>query len=244
MQNLFTSKISFITIFLEIKGLGSVNRSSDVWYKKSQTLIDCTTSILFISHILGLQKWGFWCFGCLRAHRGLPVGFLLLRYSVLFNVESLSLLYLLVISWFTCSSKWCIDKLGVLCVFIHIWIKGEVGVPWNLFKPSSKIFYWPFQGGTSFVDLLCFFCLVVAMPLCVSVYMCLVVTYWDRADLLALVCGVLLWVCHFPTGILGQMWYLIDWFLIVAPLLTLHAFQLVKHTKRKKAGIYLGGYQT
>ena len=33
-----------------------------------------------------------------RAHWGLPVGFLLLRYSVLFTVESLSLLYLLVIS--------------------------------------------------------------------------------------------------------------------------------------------------
>ena len=33
-----------------------------------------------------------------RAHRGLPVGFLLFWYSVLFTVESLSLLYLLVIS--------------------------------------------------------------------------------------------------------------------------------------------------
>ena len=33
-----------------------------------------------------------------RAHRGLTVGFLLLQYSVLFTVESLSLLYLLVIS--------------------------------------------------------------------------------------------------------------------------------------------------
>ena len=33
-----------------------------------------------------------------RAHLGLPVGFLLLQYSVLFTVESLSLLYLLVIS--------------------------------------------------------------------------------------------------------------------------------------------------
>ena len=32
-----------------------------------------------------------------RAHRGLPVGFLLLRYTVYFTVESLSLLYLLVI---------------------------------------------------------------------------------------------------------------------------------------------------
>ena len=37
-----------------------------------------------------------------------------------------------------------------------------------------------------------FFCLASAMPLCVSVYMCLAVTCWERADLLAPVCGVLL----------------------------------------------------
>ena len=36
-----------------------------------------------------------------------------------------------------------------------------------------------------------------------------VVTCWERADLLALVCGVQLRVCHFPIGILGQVWYLI-----------------------------------
>ena len=36
------------------------------------------------------------------------------------------------------------------------------------------------------MDLSCFFCLVFAMPLCVSDFMCLV----ERADLLALVCGV------------------------------------------------------
>ena len=35
-----------------------------------------------------------------------------------------------------------------------------------------------------------FFWLVFAMPLCASVYMCLVVTCWERADLLALVSGV------------------------------------------------------
>ena len=35
-----------------------------------------------------------------------------------------------------------------------------------------------------------FFCLVFAMPLCASVCMCLVVTCWERADLLALVCDV------------------------------------------------------
>ena len=37
-----------------------------------------------------------------------------------------------------------------------------------------------------------FFCLVFAVPLFAPVYMCLVVICWERADLLALVCGVLL----------------------------------------------------
>ena len=37
-----------------------------------------------------------------------------------------------------------------------------------------------------------FLCPVFALPLYASVYMCLVDTCWERADLLALVCGVLL----------------------------------------------------
>ena len=41
------------------------------------------------------------------------------------------------------------------------------------------------------MDLLCFFGLVFAMSLCASVYICLVVTGWERADPLALFCGVL-----------------------------------------------------
>ena len=40
------------------------------------------------------------------------------------------------------------------------------------------------------MDLLCVFCLLFAMHLCASVYMNLVFTCWERADLLALVCGV------------------------------------------------------
>ena len=36
------------------------------------------------------------------------------------------------------------------------------------------------------------------MSLCTSVYMCFVVTCWERADLLALVCGV---CCEFVTFI-------------------------------------------
>ena len=34
------------------------------------------------------------------------------------------------------------------------------------------------------MDLLCFFCLVFVMPLCASLYVCLVITCWERADLL------------------------------------------------------------
>ena len=41
------------------------------------------------------------------------------------------------------------------------------------------------QGGTSFLGILCFFSV-----LCASVYLCLVVTCRERADLLTLVCGV------------------------------------------------------
>ena len=35
-----------------------------------------------------------------------------------------------------------------------------------------------------------FFCLVFAMPLYASVYMCLLVICWESADPLAVVCGV------------------------------------------------------
>ena len=40
------------------------------------------------------------------------------------------------------------------------------------------------------MDLLGFFLLVFSIRLCASVYLCLVVTCWERADLLALVSGV------------------------------------------------------
>ena len=52
-------------------------------------------------------------------------------------------------------------------------------------------------------------CLLSVMPLCTSVCLYLVLTYWERAGLLVLVCGVSLQVCHFPIGILCQVWYLI-----------------------------------
>ena len=68
------------------------------------------------------------------------------------------------------------------------------------------------------------FCLVFAMSLCASVYMCFVVTCLERADLLALVCGV---CCEFVTFPLVSWVRCGTWlyrFLIFAPLLTLTSF--------------------
>ena len=42
-----------------------------------------------------------------------------------------------------------------------------------------------------------------------SVHCCLVVTCWEKADLLALVCDVFCVFVAYPCGILGQVWYLI-----------------------------------
>ena len=49
-----------------------------------------------------MRWWGPGALAVCRAHPGLPVGFLLLRCSVLFTVESLSLVCLLFISKFVC----------------------------------------------------------------------------------------------------------------------------------------------
>ena len=74
--------------------------------------------------------------------------------------------------------SWSASKLGVRLVL------------WGWFLLSSGIFYWPFWGGASFVDHLCFFCRVFVVPLCASVCLYLVVTCWEKAGLLALVCDV------------------------------------------------------
>ena len=42
-----------------------------------------------------------------------------------------------------------------------------------------------------------------------SVHCCLLVTCWERTDLLAFVGDVICILVTFPSGILGQVWYLI-----------------------------------
>ena len=89
-----------------------------------------------------------------------------------------------------------------------IWIKGEVGAPWNRFKPSSKTFLLTVPRRYFFCGSFVLFmsCGCHAFP---SVHCCLVVTWRERAVLLALVCDVYCDFVTFPSGILGQVWYLI-----------------------------------
>ena len=70
------------------------------------------------------------------------------------------------------------------------------------------------------MDHLCVFVSCVSHAFA-SVHCCLVVTCWERADLLALVGDVYCMFVTFPCGILGQVWYLIYLFLIFAIFLTL-----------------------
>ena len=62
---------------------------------------------------------------------------------------------------------------------------ASLGPPVKCFAGRSRavLLLWIFY------VLMFLFCLVFAMSLCASVYMCFVVTCWERADFLALVCG-------------------------------------------------------
>ena len=79
---------------------------------------------------------------------------------------------------------------------------------YDLFKPSSKIFYWPFQCGTSFVDHLCYLCLA-----CFMLSSLFIAALWSPAG--KWLTSWLLFVMFncvyvtFPCGILGLVWYLI-----------------------------------
>ena len=54
----------------------------------------------------------------------------------------------------------------MLCIAFTLWKNN------NRLKPSSKIFYWPFQGGTSFVDLLRFCSVLCLLCLCARLFIC------------------------------------------------------------------------
>ena len=106
------------------------------------------------------------------------------------------------------------------------WSTSELRVrlaPLNWFKPSSKIFYWPFQGGTSFVDLLCFCSVLCLLCLCARLFIC---ALWSPAGKrLTSWLSFVVSNCEFVTFPLVSWVRCGTWlyrFLIFAPLLTLH----------------------
>ena len=100
-------------------------------------------------------------------------------------------------------------------------LKVEVGALLNRFKPSSKIFYWPFQGGASFVDSLCFSVLCL-LCFCARLFIC---AMWSPAGK-----GLTSWLSFAVSNCEFVNFPLVSWvtcgtwlyrFLIFAPLLTL-----------------------
>ena len=93
--------------------------------------------------------------------------------------------------------------------------------PWNRFKPSSKIFFRPFQGGTSSVDPL-FFSVLCLLCLCARLFIC---ALWSPAWK-----GLTSWLLFVASNCEFVTYPLVSWvrcgtwlyrFLIFAPLLTL-----------------------
>ena len=81
---------------------------------------------------------------------------------------------------------------GTLCcnVGYETWL-GTLKLPYlRCLSPSVKYFTDRSKAVNPLWIFYVFFYLVFVMHLCASVYLCLVVTCWERADLLALVCGV------------------------------------------------------
>ena len=87
-------------------------------------------------------------------------------------------------------SSWCLVMVKRLFL----------AVPWDcrwfvivVFADHTHILFLMYDHSKAVLLLwiiLFFFCLVFVMHLCASVYLCLVVTCWERADFLVLVCGV------------------------------------------------------
>ena len=94
--------------------------------------------------------------------------------------------------------------------------------PLNRFKPSSKIFYRPFHGSTSFVDLFWFCSVLCLLCLCARLFIC---ALWSPAGK-----GLISWLSFVVSNCEFVIFPLVSWvrcgtwlyrYLIFAPLLTL-----------------------
>ena len=95
-----------------------------------------------------------------------------------------------------------------ICVLIHSELRARLARRKTGLSPPLKYFYGPFQGGTSFVDHLCYLCLLFVMLSCLFI-----AALWSPAGK-----GLTSWLSFvifncafvtFPCGILGQVLYLI-----------------------------------
>ena len=74
----------------------------------------------------------------------------------------------------------CWERVDLLAVMFVVFCHFPK-CSWSTSELKARVAWYFFCG-----SYMCFFCLVFVMPLYASVYLCLVVTCWDRADLLAL----------------------------------------------------------
>ena len=121
---------------------------------------------------------GAWCFGCLSG----PPGFTCwISFALVFSficcwvlIFALSPCYIL-IYMFQEMMHWWASGLSCKPNIYVSWSTSELRMrfaPLNRFKPSSKTFYWPIQGGTSFVDFLCFCSVLCLLCLCARQFIC------------------------------------------------------------------------
>ena len=143
-----------------------------------------------------------------------------------FTVESLYFLYLLsyhdlyVLGDDALISYGSFMQTKHLCVLVHVWTKVEVGAPLSRFKPSSKIFYWPFQT-VLLLWIFYVFSVLCLLCLCTRLFIC---ALWSSAGKeLASWLSFVVSNCEFVTFPLVFWVRCGTWlyrFLIFAPLLT------------------------
>ena len=104
-------KSQLITLFQISRKAQTSLRIYAVWY--APLLITISKTASYKTFITKSHESKAWSRVCGRAYRGLTVELPLLRNSVVCTVKSLSLFYLLFISWFVCTRRWCIDMLEI-----------------------------------------------------------------------------------------------------------------------------------
>ena len=138
---------------------------------------------------------------CCLTHRGLAVGFHLLRYSVVPTVESLSLFYLLFISWLVCTRRWFMDKICEPNIYVS-WSTSQLRVrlvTWNIFKPSSIFLTDRSNAVPFFVGPFCYLSFVFVFAILPCLFLAALWSPAEKGLISWLFCmDICLCFCHFP----------------------------------------------